>query len=120
MALLPTSKKWVKWDDERTYKRILEELEVKRELVSIVMKRKLSFFGHAIRNENCTLMKDILQGSIESSRKQGRPRTNYHMNVKDWTGLRTSEIYNAARNRDEWRKVVRRAMRAANADDGRP
>ena len=110
----------VKWDDKRTNKSILEELEVKRELVSIVMKRKLSFFGHAIRNENCTLMKDILQGSIESSRKQGRPRTNYHMNVKDWTGLRTSEIYNAARNRDEWRKVVRRAMRAANADDGRP
>ncbi len=82
----------VKWDDKRTNKSNLEELEVKRELVSIVLKRKLSFFGHTIRNENCTLMKDILQGSLEGGRKRGRPRINYHINIKEWTGLSTPEI----------------------------
>ena len=110
----------VKWDEKRTNDSILKELKVKRELVSIVIKRKLSFFGHTIRNNKCTLMKDILQGSLESSRKQGRPRTNYHTNIKQWTGLSTSTIYSTARRREEWRGVVRKAMRDANADDGRP
>ena len=110
----------VKWDEKRTNDSILKELKVKRELVSIVIKRKLSFFGHTIRNNKCTLMKDILQGSLESSRKQGRPRTNYHANIKEWTGLSMSTIYSTARRREEWRGVVRKAMRDANADDGRP
>ena len=48
----------VKWEDKRTNVSILEEIGAKRELVSIVMKRKLSFFGHAIRNKKCTLMND--------------------------------------------------------------
>ena len=110
----------IKWDDFRTNESILNELQVNRELVSIVMKRKLSFFGHTIRNTKCTLMKDILQGSLESNRKQGRPRTNYHSNIKEWTGLSTPAIHRAAESREDWKAVVRRAMRAANADDGRP
>ena len=110
----------VKWDDKRTNVSILEELGVHRELVSIVMKRKLTYFGHTVRNDKCTLMKDILQGSLEGGRKRGRPRINYHMNIKEWTGLSTPAIYSTARRRDDWRDVVRQAMRAANADDGRP
>ena len=42
----------IKWDDFRTNESILNELQVNRELVSIVMKRKLSFFGHTIRKKH--------------------------------------------------------------------
>ena len=110
----------VKWEDKRTNVSILEEIGAKRELVSIVMKRKLSFFGHAVRNKKCTLMNDVMQGRLEAGRKQGRPRTHYIQNVREWTGMNTYSVYNTARRRDEWRTVVSEAMRAANAEGRRP
>ena len=65
-------------------------------------------------------MKDILQGSLESNRKQGRPRMNYHTNIKEWTNMSTPAIHRAAECREDWKAVVRRAMRAANIGHGRP
>ena len=49
----------IKWDDYRTNQSILDELNVNRKLVSIVIKRKLSFFGYTTRHTKCTLMKGI-------------------------------------------------------------
>ena len=106
----------VKWDEKRTNASILKELKTKRELVSTVMKRKLSFFGHTIRNNKCTLMKDVMQGRLEAGRKQGRPRTHYIQNVRDWSNMNTYKIYDTARRRDDWRGLVRKAMRAANTE----
>ena len=110
----------VKWDDRRTNVSILEELKVKRELVGIVKKRKLAFFGHAIRNKRCTIMKDMIQGSLEAGRKKGRPRTHYMQNVREWSGLSTYSVYSKAKDRDAWRGVVREAMRAVNTEGRRP
>ena len=110
----------VKWDEKRTNASILKELKTKRELVSTVMKRKLSFFGHTIRNNKCTLMKDVMQGRLEAGRKQGRPRTHYIQNVRDWSNMNTYKIYDTARRRDDWRGLVRKAMRAANTEGGLP
>ena len=110
----------VKWDDRRTNVSILEELKVKRELVGIVKKRKLAFFGHAIRNKRCTIMKDMIQGSLEAGRKKGRPRTHYMQNVREWSDLSTYSVYSKARDRDVWRGVVSKAMRAVNTEGRRP
>ena len=96
----------VKWEDKRTNVSILEEIGAKRELVSIVMKRKLSFFGHAVRNKKCTLMNEVMQGRLEAGRKHGRPRTHYIQNVREWTGMNTYLLYKTAKGRDEWRTLV--------------
>ena len=66
------------------------------------------------------MMKDIRQGTLEGGRKRGRPRINYHLNIKEWTGLSIPAIYSTARRTDDWRDVLRQALRGANADDGRP
>ena len=85
-----------------------------RELLGTVLKRKLTFFGHACRNTKCSLMKTVIQGKLEAKRKQRRPRTHYFENIKKWTGKTTPEIYDDVNRRQEWREVVQRAMRAAN------
>ena len=81
--------------------------------MGIIKKRKLSFFGHVCRNK-CTLMQDIIHGKMEGRRGQGRPKTAYMDNIRDWTGRNSRDIYAMRENREEWRTAVQRAMRAAN------
>ena len=40
------------WRDRRTHVSILKQLNVTRELFGNIVKRKLTFFGHTIRNKN--------------------------------------------------------------------
>ena len=106
----------VRWDKKRTNESIppvLDELHIERELLTEIKKKKLSFFGHICRSK-CTLMKDVVQGSLEAKRKHGRPRTHYTQNIREWTKRDMQEIYRTVDNRDEWREMVRKAMRAAN------
>ena len=65
-------------------------------------------------------MNDEIQSRLEAGRKQGRPLTRYIQNVREWTGMNTFSVYNTARRRDEWRIVVREAIRAANTEGVRP
>ena len=43
----------ITWKNKRTHNSILEELRVKRELDGSIVKKKLTFFCHNIRNNNC-------------------------------------------------------------------
>ena len=45
---------------------------------------KLSWFGHVCRND--TLPKITLQGTVDGSRRRGRPRKSLEGNIKEWTG----------------------------------
>ena len=105
----------ITWKDKRTHNSILEELKVKRELFGNIVKRKLTFFGHTIRNNKCRLVPDIIQGKIEGRRGRGRPRICYIDNIKQWTDLKMSEVIQACHDRERWRSIVRKAARAANA-----
>ena len=45
--------------DRRTNASILEELNVERELYGIIVKRKMSYFGHMSRKKNLNLTKTL-------------------------------------------------------------
>ena len=94
---------------------ILNQLNVRRELYGNIVKRKLTFFGHTIRNKNLRLVSDIIEGKIEGRRGRGRPRIWYMDNVKQWTELNMRSVIQACHDREGWREIVRKAARAANA-----
>ncbi|GFO09153.1 hypothetical protein PoB_003565800 [Plakobranchus ocellatus] len=60
-------------------------------------------------------MKDIIQGKLEGKRGRVRPRAAYLDNIKTWTRRNSTEIYTLTEKREEWRKLVQKAVRAANA-----
>ena len=72
------------------------------------------------RIDKCTLMNDVKPGRLEVGRQQGRPRNHYIQNVRDWTDLFSLQNSQKKRwgNTDEWRGVVRRAMRDVNTEGG--
>ena len=55
------------------------------ELLTLVKKRKLRWFGHVSRSSG--LAKTILQGTVKGKRKRGRQKKRWEDNIKEWTGM---------------------------------
>ena len=61
----------ISWTEKRTNKSILNELQTGRELLAQIIKRKMAFFGHACRNNKCTLVKTCILGMMSGKRRRG-------------------------------------------------
>ena len=64
--------------EHRTDESILLELNTTRQLLGFVVRRKLSYFGHPIRDggsSGCELVKCVIQGKVNGKRRRGRPKT---------------------------------------------
>ena len=67
------------------------------ELLTLVKKRKLRWFGYVSRSSG--LAKTILQGTVKEKRKRGRQKKRWEDNIKEWTGMDFASSTRAAENR---------------------
>ena len=74
-------------------------------LLTVAKKRKLRWFGHVMRAKG-TLANIILQGTVEGTRKRGRPKRMWKDDVKDWTGRTMGDLLRLAEDRTEWNRIV--------------
>ena len=74
------------------------------ELLTLVKKRKLRWFGHVSRSSG--LAKTILQGTVKGKRKRGRQKKRWEDNNKEWTGMDFASSTRAAENRSRWKGIV--------------
>ena len=74
------------------------------ELLTLVKKRKLRWFGHVSRASG--LAKTILQGTVKGKRKRGRQKKRWEDNIKEWTGMDFASSIMAAENRSRWKGIV--------------
>ena len=74
------------------------------DLLTIVKRRKLQWYGHVSRSSG--LAKTILQGTVKVGRRQGRQRKRWEDNIREWTGLKFGKSQKAVENREKWRKLV--------------
>ena len=74
------------------------------DLLTIVKRRKLQWYGHVSRSSGLT--KTILQGTVKGGRRQGRQRRRWEDNIREWTGLEFAMSQRAVENREKWRKLV--------------
>lgn len=77
------------------------------DLLSIVKKRKLKWYGHVSRSNG--LAKTILQGTVPGKRRRGRQRKRWEDNIREWTGLTFADSQRATEDRDQWRGIVRKS-----------
>ena len=104
----------VSWTEHRTDESTLTELGTTRQLLGFVVRRKLYFFRHTIRDGGCELAKCEIQGKVSGKRRRGRPNTSYSSNITKWTSVSTERITRETRDRAGWRKLIRCAARAAD------
>ena len=74
------------------------------ELVTLVKKPKLRWFGHVSRSSG--LAKIILQGIVKGKRKRGRQKKRWEDNIKEWTGMDFASSTRVAENRTRWKGIV--------------
>ena len=97
----------VSWTEHRTDESILTELIATTQLLWFVVRRKLSFFGHTIRDGGWELVKCVNQGKVSGKRRRGRPKTSYSSNITKWTSVSTERITRETRDHAGWRRLVR-------------
>ena len=74
------------------------------ELLTLVKKWKLRWFGHVSRSSG--LAKTILQGTVIVKRKRGWQKKRWQDNIKVWTGLDSTSSTRTAENRTRWKGIV--------------
>ena len=73
------------------------------ELLSIVKKRKLRWYGHVMRSTG--LSKTILQGTVEGTRRRGGQRRRWEDDITKWTGLGPIETMRLTKDRHRWTQL---------------
>ena len=74
------------------------------DLLKIVKRRKLQWYGHVFRSSG--LARTIMQGTMKGGRRQGRQRKRWEDNIRELTGLEFGRSQRAVENRGKWRMLV--------------
>ena len=90
--------------NEEARAKIQQAIQPYDDLLNIVKRRKLQWYGHVSRSSG--LAKTILQGVVKGGRRQGRQRKRWEDNTREWTGLEFAKSRRAVENRGKWRKLV--------------
>ena len=90
--------------DEEVRAKIQQAIGPHEDLLTIVKRRKLQWYGHVFRSSG--LAKAILQSTVKGRRRQGRQRKRWEDSIEEWTGLELAKSQRAVENREKWRILV--------------
>ena len=83
--------------------RIQNATGVHDDLLTMVKKRKLRWYGHISRSSG--MAKTILQGTVKGARRRGRQK-RWEDNIKEWMGMGFGDSLRAAEDREGWKGIV--------------
>ena len=90
--------------NEEVCNRIQNAIRVHYDLLTMVKKRKLSWYGYISRSSG--MAKTILQGTVKGARRRGRQKTRREDNIREWTGMGFGDSLRAAEDREGWKGIV--------------
>ena len=90
--------------NEEVRRKIQAAIGEYEELLTLVKKRKLRWFGHVSMSSG--LAETILQGTVKGKRKRGRQKKRWEDNIKEWTGMDFASSTRTAENRSRWKGIV--------------
>ena len=94
--------------NEEVRAKIQQAIGPHEDLLTIVKRLKLQWYGHVSRSTGLT--KTILQSTVKGGRRQGRQRKRWEDNIREWTGLEFGRTQRAVENREKWRKLVAKSV----------
>ena len=87
--------------NEEFRNRIQNAIGVHDDLLTMVKKRKLRWYGHISRTSG--MAKTIPQGTAKGTRRRGRQKKIWEDNIKEWTGMGFGDSLRAAEDREGWK-----------------
>ena len=85
--------------NEEVHAKIQQAIGPHEDLLTIVRKRKLQWYGDGHVSCSSGLSKMIMQGTVKGGRRQGRQRKRWEDNIREWTGLEFSKSQRAVENK---------------------
>jgi len=109
----------IKWTDKISNEEVLKRMnEDELCLYKNIQKQKMSFTGHVLRGSSGEATLQILEGKLEATTAQGRPRRMWLDDIKHWTKLNTYEaIKRLAEDRCQWRACTAACQPSEPEDD---
>ena len=84
--------------NEEVCARIQQAIGPHEDLLTIVKRRKLKWYGHVSRPS--ILAKTILQGTVKGERRQSKQTKRWGDNIREWTGLEFANSQRTVENRE--------------------
>ena len=79
-------------------------MKTKRSLLNTIKKGKCQYFGHIIRGNGVQRL--LMEGRLNGRRGQGRPRTMWTDNMKEWTKISYNDCIRVAHDRERLRSMT--------------
>ena len=90
--------------NEEVRNRIQNATGVHDDLLTMVKKQKLRWYGHISRSSG--MARTILQGTVKGAKWRGRQKERWEDNIKEWTGMGFGDSLRAAKDREGWKGIV--------------
>ena len=90
--------------NEEIRSRIQNAIGVHDDLLTMVKKRKLRWYGHISRSSG--MAKTILQWTVKGAKRRGRQNKRLEDNIKEWTGMGFGVSLSAAESREGCKGIV--------------
>jgi hypothetical protein len=100
----------VRWQQRIKNVEIRRRVGNNKNIVQLIMERKLNLFGHICRMKDDRLVKCVVFGIMDGQSRRGRPSREWLDDIKEWCQEDIHTLSRTAQDRTRWRQTVRRAL----------
>ena len=86
-----------------------ERLHMEQDVISMIPRRRLLYFGHVNKMKENRILYITLHGRVHGTRSIGRPRKRWIDGIKDdgdEMGLSLLQVFNTTVDRNGWKELV--------------